>query len=113
MNGQLKYLLFVTSIAFVLAFGRACHADSYATTHDWDHFGTSFAVQTVTYGLSKKAFRMSRTDALIFSFVATTMITTMYQIVAMPQNTAIDGHTLLMNTLGSAAAVGTCIAFEF
>lgn len=89
------------------------HADDYQSTHDWDHFGTSYAIQTFTYGISKKAFRMNTTDAIIFSAVTTFVGTFTYSYFNAMSTGHLDIHTLMYNGIGQAASIGTIYIFKF
>jgi len=74
------------------------------------HFGVSYALQTGLYGLSKKAFRLSKNDALLFSIFASVLITTSVEY--MPGNN-FDSKDILANGLGIGAASATILMFDF
>jgi hypothetical protein len=74
------------------------------------HFGVSYALQTGMYGLSKKAFRLKRDEALIFSIVTSLLVTTAVEY--MPGN-QFDTKDILANGLGIGAASATILMFDF
>lgn len=74
------------------------------------HFGVSYALQTWGYGFSKKALRLSKTEAIIFSVFTSLIVTTAVEY--MPGN-QFDGRDILANTLGIGAATGTILMFDF
>ena len=74
------------------------------------HFGVSYALQTGMYGLSKKAFRLKRDEALVFSIVTTLLVTTAVEY--MPGN-QFDSKDILANGLGIGAASATILMFDF
>lgn len=76
------------------------------------HFGVSYAAHTLVYGLSKKAFRMKRTDALIFSLFTTILVTTAAEYMGGPKS-RVDGGDIKANILGSALSAGTILMFDF
>jgi hypothetical protein len=87
----------------------------YQSAHDWDHASTSFALQIVTYGLAKRAFHLEDEDAMIMSIATTLFLTFSYTAMSSFQNNngTLDTHTLLMNTIGQSAAIGTIYMFSF
>lgn len=82
---------------------------SRADTDKVAHFGTSYALQTVTYGFYRKAFRMEKKPALIFATFATILIGVAKEYT----DRKIDGGDIGANVLGSAAATGTILMFDF
>jgi len=81
-----------------------------AETDKAAHFGVSYALQTWGYGFSKKALRLSKTEAIIFSVFTSLIVTTAVEY--MPGN-RFDGRDILANTLGIGAATGTILMFDF
>jgi predicted small secreted protein len=81
-----------------------------AETDKVAHFGVSYALQTGMYGLSKKAFRLKKSDALIFSIFATMLVTTAAEY--MPGQ-KFDKRDILANGLGVGAASATILMFDF
>lgn len=77
------------------------------------HLGTSYAIQTATYGLAKKAFRMKRTDAVIFSAFATFLIGFTKEVLDSGKYGKLDAGDIAANALGQGLAVGTIFMFEF
>lgn len=74
------------------------------------HFGLSYALQTGTYGLAKKAFRLEKRDAILFSVFASLLVTTSVEY--MPGNN-FDTGDILANGLGIGAATATILMFDF
>ncbi len=98
----MRYILIVALLLGV--------STSRADTDKAAHFGASYALQTGMYGLSKKAFRLSKGEALLFSIFATALITT--SIEYMPGNN-FDSRDILANGLGIGAASATILMFDF
>jgi hypothetical protein len=76
------------------------------------HFGVSYAAQMVTYGLAKKALRLNRKQALIFSLFTTILVTTAAEYMGGP-GSRVDGGDIKANILGAGAAAGTVLMFDF
>lgn len=76
------------------------------------HFGISYAMQTTTYGFARKAFRMEKTDALIFSLFSTVLLTTAAEYMGGP-NSHFDGGDIQANILGAGVSAGTVLMFDF
>lgn len=74
------------------------------------HFGVSYALQTWMYGFSRKAFRLNKTEALIFSVFTTLTVTTAVEY--LPGQT-FDTGDIKANALGIGASVGTILMFDF
>lgn len=74
------------------------------------HFGVSYAIQSGMYGFSKKAFRLKKSEALIFAAFTTALITTAAEY--MPGNT-FDSKDILANGIGIGAASMTILMFDF
>lgn len=93
--------------------GSIAHAESdTAEVHFAAHFGTSYAIQTFMYGVSKQALHMDTTDSLIFSSVVTFVGTTLRQVLV-AEETPINTKGIIQNAFGIGASVGTCLMFEF
>lgn len=89
------------------------HAESdTAEVHFAAHFGTSYAIQTFAYGVSKQAAGMDNTDALIFAAVVTLTGTTLRQVLA-AGDSPVNTTGILQNAFGVAASIGTCLMFDF
>lgn len=74
------------------------------------HFGVSYALQSGLYGFSKKAFRLNKTDAIIFSMFTTMLVTTAAEY--MPGQT-FDSKDILANGIGATTATATILMFDF
>jgi hypothetical protein len=112
------YMFLIALVALIaMLAAQNCKAESVPdqSTHDWDHIGTAYAIQTFTYGLSKNAFHLQTGDAIIFSAFLTGILTFTYSYVtAQASNaTALPMHDVLMNSIGQGAAVGTILMFKF
>jgi hypothetical protein len=83
---------------------------AFAETDKVAHFGVSYALQTGMYGLSKKAFRLEKNEALLFSIFATMLVTTAAEY--MPGQ-KFDKRDILANGLGVGAASATILMFDF
>lgn len=81
-----------------------------AETDKVAHFGVSYALQTWTYGFSKKALRLTKGEALIFAAFTTVVITTVAEY--MPGN-RFDSKDILANGIGVGAASATILMFDF
>lgn len=81
--------------------------------HDWAHLGTSYAIQTLSYGLLSEVFdkkKEHRIENVIASMIVTNMITTAYMFV---NTSGANNHDFGMNLLGSAIGVAATFAFHF
>lgn len=83
------------------------------TTRDAAHVGTAFALQTVAYGLTKRALRFEGIEALVFSAMIVGMGTTLFEIVDTGPRDKINTRGIGANLLGIGLSVGAAIAFEF
>ena len=109
-----KIIFFIMLIA---AQGQASdytlvRTDALESTRAWDHFGTSFAINTIMYGLAKKAFKMERRHAVLFSVMSTFMITTVYSLAGNNQAERVK-QDLLYNAIGIGLSAGATFVFEF
>lgn len=74
------------------------------------HFAASYALQTWMYGFSKKALRLKKGEAMLFSAFTSLIVTTAVEY--MPGN-QFDSKDILSNSLGIGAASLTVIMFDF
>lgn len=81
-----------------------------AETDKLAHFGVSYALQTWTYGFSKKALRLTKTEAMIFSVFTSLIVTTAAEYT---YGNRFDGRDILANSLGIGAASATILMFDF
>jgi len=102
----MKRLTIMLGIITLCSGGFAVETDKAA------HFGVSYALQTGMYGLSKKAFRLKRDEALVFSIVTTLLVTSAAEYMGGP-NSKVDGKDILANGLGIGAASATILMFDF
>lgn len=97
-------------LAYILLF-ILCTSGAFAQETDKvAHFGVSYALQTGLYGFSKKAFRLEKTDAIIFSMFTTMLITTAAEY--MPGQ-KFDSKDILANGIGATTATATILMFDF
>jgi hypothetical protein len=109
------------------------HADD---SWAWSHAGTSFALQTISYGISEQllgigkhrdcnydyyygqcAYRTkgqyNRTEAVVFSAAITFMATFAYSYAKTLKGAPLPTGEILMNSIGQGAAIGAIYAFHF
>jgi len=127
----MRSTLFILTVFSLLA-GHQARADV-----TWDHMGTSFALQTITYGIAeqflsigthqectynhyktsceylshKKVF--NRTEAVIFSAAITFAATFAYSYAKTLHNTPLSGTEVLSNVIGQTVGISTIYAFHF
>jgi len=98
----------------VLILATLLCSTSYAIEPDKvNHFAAVYAIQTVSYGISSHAFRMERTDALVFSAAVTSMVWFTKEMFDAGKTRRLDGGDILANVAGQAAAIGTVFVFDF
>lgn len=76
------------------------------------HFGISYAFQTTTYGFSRKALRLDKTDAMVFSVFTSILLTTAAEYMG-GSGSHFDGGDIKANVLGVGAASATILMFDF
>lgn len=74
------------------------------------HFGVSYALQTWSYGFSRKGLRLPRTQAHVFAFALTAFAGLAWEVAGSGRP---DPADVLANTLGSGAAMLTIEMFDF
>lgn len=104
----MKNTLYMLTIVGFLFCSRV-KADEYQYSHDWAHFGTSYAVQMVSYGMVKQ-LGLGQTATLIGSSIITFSGTLVYESL---KPHPLDMRTIGMNAIGQGVAVGTVIMFDF
>lgn len=77
------------------------------------HIGTSYAIQTASYGLAKKAFGMKKTDAIIFSAFTTFMVGFTKEMLDAGKTRHLDMGDVGANVAGQALSIGTVLMFDF
>lgn len=105
MSSSTKVLIGIKLSLLLALFSTPVKAD----TDSVAHFGVSYAAQTFTYGLAKRALRLDGADALIFSIFTTMLITTAKECL----DTKADGRDIKHNALGVLAASATIVMFDF
>jgi len=73
------------------------------------HFGTSFMMQTVGYGLVKKLITEDRFEAVVLTAVIVLGIGAFKEMWDSPP----DANDILANTIGVGTAIGATFVFEF
>lgn len=104
------FLLFVFTPKLCYAEYTIVNTSALDVTHTWDHIGTSFAIQTVSYGFFRKVAKMSRPQAILFSLTATMIGTSLYSV---SNNNPNLGRDIGLNAIGAGLSVGTCLVFDF
>lgn len=84
-------------------------ADEYQYSHDWAHLGTSYMIQTASYGVIKQ-LGLNQQATLLASGILTFSGTLFYESL---KPHPLDMRTVGMNALGQGLAVGTVIMFDF
>ena len=86
------------------------------TTHFAAHFGVSYAINTMCYGLFRKGAKWDRFDSLLWCGVATLAVGMAYKMAEttadgqLPKNT---GTAMFRNALGVGASAVTVLVFDF
>lgn len=110
---QYYYTLIVFIIALVVAFCSVSKGDALDSTHQAAHFGTSFALNAFTYGLSKKAFHLTNTESFIFSAFTTLTLGAAYEYMRGTGPVRNLGTAMEYNALG-VSGFGLCVQlFDF
>lgn len=98
-------LVLLTALALLLP-SNALASDG---TDKAAHLGVSYAINTISYGLVKGAFRLDRTQALVVSAFTTLLVGAVKESMDRDFDAGDMGH----NILGTALSVGTVLVFEF
>jgi hypothetical protein len=101
--------------ALALCIGRTAKADALSYEHDWAHFGTSFAIQTVAYGVTTRVLKVENPFlAALISGTITFAGTSAYELYKTSKyGSPLDTHAMGMNALGIGTSIGTCFLFNF
>lgn len=104
--------LFIISILFC----SVCNADP-NLGFNWDHFGTTYAIQTFTYGFAEKGIGLTENDSYYFSTVITFVGTFLYTYIKAFDSgrgwQSNNTNAFIFDRLGQAASIGTCLTFHF
>lgn len=73
------------------------------------HFGVSYTLQTVGYGVFKSQ-GYDQADSLAFSFLGTFAVGVAWELLG---SKPVSRGDVLANTLGQAASIATVLSFEF
>lgn len=117
MNNDLKNLLLTIVLLAVvliahLSFGQGL-TDHEDFVHLTAHVGASYAINTFSYGLWSRAFKCSRTDAVILAAVTTFMIGAIYKGVEFGTTPAEVSTAFERNLIGIGLSAGTIFLFSF
>ena len=115
MKRKSEFLIALYLFTLIALFvGRTAKADALSYEHDWAHFGTSFAIQTVAYGITTRGLKIENPFlAALVSGTITFAGTSAYELLKTSKGTPLDTHTIGMNALGIGASIGTCFIFNF
>ena len=105
MSSFTKALVGVKLSLLLALFSLPARAD----TDKAAHFGVAYAAQSLTYGFAKKAFRLNRTEALIFSAFTVLVVSTAKEVT----DRKFDAGDVRANMLGIATASATVLIFDF
>lgn len=115
MNRLLSLLIVAALMTATLGHQSDCYADETADVHFAAHFGMSYAINTISFGIAKEAFHMNPTQAYIFSAGLTLMAGFVYKFMELqPGDTGSSiPRAMLENAAGCAAFGLTVMAFKF
>lgn len=105
MNSFTKVLVGLKLSLLLALFSPSAKAD----TDSFAHFGVAYAAQSFTYGFAKKALRLTKAEALVFSAFTTFVLTTAKEYT----DVRVDGRDIKHNAIGIAAASVTILMFDF
>lgn len=77
------------------------------------HLGTSYALQTFTYGMAHKAFKMDKIDSIVFSTVTVFMVGFTKEMLDGGKTRKVDLGDIGANAAGQALSIGTILMFDF
>lgn len=89
------------------------HNGALQAQHNWQRGATAYALNTVMYSLGRRAFRMERKEALVFGFLSTFMISTLYSLSSSPHSPAGIATDMGMHAIGAGLSAGTLIMLEW
>lgn len=95
--------------------GSTAHADE-ADVHFAAHFGLSYAITMIGYGIAEKGFEMKPVPAFIFAAGLSLLVGFTYKYMEAVQNNGSCpsmGRAMLQNTAGVGAAGLSIAAFKF
>lgn len=76
------------------------------------HFGTVYAIQMVSYGVTANAFKMDKENAVILSGFLTGMVWFTKEMIDAQNTRKLDLGDIGANLLGQGAAIGTLFVFD-
>jgi len=77
------------------------------------HFGTVFAIQTVSYGLTRSALGLDKENSIALSAFFTSMVWFTKEMLDAQKTRKLDLGDIGANALGQAASIGTILVFDF
>ncbi len=81
-------------------------------TRNWDNLGKGFMLNTLTYGVMHKVYKLDRGEALLISTVTTIAVSTLLALSDSNMSTN-KVQSLGMNAIGVALSAGCIFAFDF
>lgn len=137
MNQVVRYVV-AFIIWVMLGIGLLFSTPAKAEGSFWDHAGTTFAIQTVTYGITSRMLgigthaectfdyyyheceyrhgqeqRFARTEAIIFSGFLTFMGTFAYTYMKQMNGSPMQWREIGYNAVGQVLSIGTIYTFKF
>jgi len=97
-------------IAFIL-FTATAHAE--VSQDKYIHFGTVYAIQMISYGVTANALKMDKENAVILSSILTGMVWFTKEMLDAQKTRRLDLGDVGANLLGQGAAIGTLFVFDF
>lgn len=77
------------------------------------HFGTVYAIQMVSYGVTDKVFNMEKENTILLSGFLTGMVWFTKEMLDAQNTRKLDVGDIGANLLGQGAAIGTIFVFDF
>ncbi len=104
-------------VSFLLAISGTplAHADDTTAVHVAAHFGTSYAINMISYGFAEKVLGEDQTTSFIVSALFTLAVGLSYKLVQSNSGSGTESipNSMLENSLGVAAAGLTVFSFNF
>ena len=115
MEAYMKQLIFSIMICSSLSLSQPIVVDSDhdLLVHATAHFGASFALTTIFYGIYTRGFKMPPLTAFLFSALLTTSIGLSYKFMEGTGPVTGLGPAILYNTAGILATGLTIKLFDF
>lgn len=112
----MKHLLIALVFTIGVLLPTTAKADDPAL-HFAAHFGMSYAISNITFGIAERAFKANPTDAFIFAMATTLMVGAVYKVLSTgpnyPQAGASFGRAMLYDGLGVAGFGASVVVFSW